>query len=191
MDDREFFRAVLGLFDDGRLKRVENDAGGSRAGRALHVVLVRLPVDLHPEHDVRRLGKRRFNVLGDGDDGDFLLLADVHDGEELLRRTAPGQEDHDVPLLEETGRAVDGFCRGNETGRLLDAAKKMGIMLADDAGMAAAAGADPGRADQKIHGFRISLLVEDLFHFTETFDFDIVSIFSCRNRVLIHGYSPL
>ena len=148
MDQRELLRLVASLFDESRLKGVENHAEGRRARCALRVPFVRLTIDMLFQDDIRRRRQRRFQIFRDGNDGHAFRLADIDDRQQFFCLAAAGREDHHIAFLQESCRAMDGFRRRNESRGPFDAAHQMREMLADDARMAAPARADARRGGQ-------------------------------------------
>ena len=59
-------------------------------------------------------------------------------------------------------------------------------MLAEDAGMAAAAGADARSRDQKLYCFGESFVVDIVFHFQNALCFDIIRRVKGVDRFLLH-----
>ena len=145
MDQGELLVAIAGLLDQRRLQRVEDHAQRGGAGGALGVVLVRLAVHMLHQHGVRAQRQRRFGVFRDGDHGHALALADVQDRQQLLGLSTAGGEDHHVPGLQESRGAMHGLRGRDKAGGPLDAAQQMRDVLADDARVSAARGADAGR----------------------------------------------
>jgi len=156
---------IPGILDHRSLEGMENGAERGGGGGTLGVILIRLLINVLLEHNVCTLGQGRFQILSNGNDPNILLLADIQNGEEFAGLSAAGGKYHHVPGLEETGGTVHRFSGRDKPRRALNAAKQMGKMLADDAGMATSGGADPLGVTQKLHSLRIGGLVKDLVHF--------------------------
>jgi hypothetical protein len=71
---------------------------------------------------------------------------------------------------------VDSFSRGDEARRTLDAAHQMGHMLTDNAGVAAAAGADTGCLAQQVNGLAELLVIDVCDHFVNAFTLNYISV---------------
>ena len=174
MDEGELFGLIARFFDERCLQRVEDHAEGRRGRRTLRVPFVRLAVHMLLEHDVRCLRQRRLQILCHRDDRHALGFADVHDGQQLLRLAAAGGEDHHVALLQKACRAVDGFSRGDEPRRALDAAHEVRKVLTDDARMSAARRADARGLRQQMHGACKRDLVKIVLHFQNALRFNVI-----------------
>jgi len=174
MDQGKLLCAVAGLLNNRSLQCVEDHAKSGGAGSALGVPLVGLPIYMLLQNYIRSLCQRGFHIFGNSDDRNTLGLTDVHDRQQLLGLTAAGSKDHHIPLLQESGSAMDSLRRRNKAGRPLDAAHQMCHMLADYAGVAAACGTDPGGVAQKLHSLGKLIIIKLILHFRNALGLNIV-----------------
>ena len=106
MDNGKLFILVTGLLDQRGLEAVEDHTESGSGSSTLSVVLVRLTVNVLLQYNISALGQGRFQILGNSDHAHALLLADVQNGEQLLRFAAAGSEYHYIAFAQEAGCTV-------------------------------------------------------------------------------------